>query len=472
MAYFKITQNKKGEFQAKIQVSGKDLSTGKNKVYVKRIYNEDNLTEAKFRKRVEKLSIEFEEEIAQAYVEEREVIHTRVLTFAELMTEWKANIKANLSINYYERAQDVEKRFNAFLIQQHLDKKPISEISVRDVQMFLNSFAQNGYTTKPKAKAKKAFPKEVSFRELERQHIITRCSSYRMNHNGCNIELDKAKAICEFYNLDFDEYFEEQDGKKQYALETVKGYRRVLRTVFNEAIRYEWIVKNPVCATKISASNSNTSLRPVTEKEVFSFKESREFLAKLQGLPTEEVNKRMPIEIMLLTGLRIGEMCGLRWSDIDFVKRVVHVKRNRQYSKEFGVYEKEPKTKSSVRDVPMTDALIKDLQMYMDWFRIADDEFDERLDEYYLAVNIYRTPIFPHTVGHHLKDYEDAWGMRHITCHGLRHTYCSLLLSQNVPIQTVTKYMGHSDSTVTLKVYSHFIPDTQDIALNALNNLT
>ena len=61
---------------------------------------------------------------------------------------------------------------------------------------------------------------------------------------------------------------------------------------------------------------------------------------------------------------------------------------------------------------------------------------------------------------------------RQITCHGLRHTYCSLLLAQNVPIQTVSKYMGHSDSTVTLKVYSHFIPDTQGIAVNALNRLT
>lgn len=50
--------------------------------------------------------------------------------------------------------------------------------------------------------------------------------------------------------------------------------------------------------------------------------------------------------------------------------------------------------------------------------------------------------------------------------------YCSLLLSQNVPIQTVSKYMGHSDSTVILEVYSHFIPDTQEKAVFALNNLT
>ena len=61
MAYFKITQNKKGEFQAKIQVSGKDVFTEKSKVFTKRIYNTDGLTEAKFRKQVEKTAIAFEE---------------------------------------------------------------------------------------------------------------------------------------------------------------------------------------------------------------------------------------------------------------------------------------------------------------------------------------------------------------------------------------------------------------------------
>ena len=51
-------------------------------------------------------------------------------------------------------------------------------------------------------------------------------------------------------------------------------------------------------------------------------------------------------------------------------------------------------------------------------------------------------------------------------------SFALTILSQNVPIQTVSKYMGHSDSTVTLEVYSHFIPDTQEKAVFALNNLT
>ena len=102
---------------------------------------------------------------------------------------------------------------------------------------------------------------------------------------------------------------------------------------------------------------------------------------------------------------------------------------------------------------------------------MIDDDFDNNVDEYYLAVNICREPIYPHTVSSWLKKFQDDKGFKHVCCHGLRHTYCSLLLSQNVPLQTVSKYMGHSDSTVTLQVYSHFIPDTQEKALNALNNL-
>ena len=96
MAYFKITSNKKGELQAKIQVSGKNVATGDNKIFVKRVYNTDGLTEAKFKKQVEKISIEFEEDVLRAYKEETTVLRTKVLTFSELMREWQENIKVNL----------------------------------------------------------------------------------------------------------------------------------------------------------------------------------------------------------------------------------------------------------------------------------------------------------------------------------------------------------------------------------------
>ena len=181
---------------------------------------------------------------------------------------------------------------------------------------------------------------------------------------------------------------------------------------------------------------------------------------------------KVVLKFMILTGVRKAEMCGLRWSNIDFEDKIVHIRRNRLYGKNVGVYEKGPKTKSSRRDIPLPDALIEDLKVYMLWFEEADKDFYSKLDTYYLAVNPFREPINPCTLIGWLNSIEDKNGMKRISPHGLRHTYCSLLLSQGVPIQTVSKYMGHSNSTVTLRVYSHFVPDTQSKAINVLNKIT
>lgn len=470
MAYYKIEENKKG-LVAKIQVYTKDAKTGKNKIVTKRIYNNNNLTEAKFEKVIEREALKFEEDVLEEYRLLCEEKRNRVLTFAQLGNEFVENVKRNLSISYYDRAKETVKRFNAFLEDNGISKEPINNIKVRDVQMFLNSF--QGYRSNGSGtiKLKRDLPKQVSWRLLARENIIDRCASYEFRKNRKKISKDKALKICKMYNLDFNIYFEEEDKFHQYSAETVKGYRRILRTIFNEAVRYDWISKNPVCQTKIGAGNNNSSLRAVPEKEVFSFQEAKDFLSALDKLDDDLIFKKTILKFMLLTGVRIAEMCGLRWSDIDFNKKVVRISRNRLYHPEFGNYEKEPKTKTSTREIPLNDSLLEDLRKYQRWFRLADDEFDDNLDKYYVAVNIYREPVSRDIIGVWLRQFEKEHGFKKVACHGLRHTYCSLLLSQNVPIQTVSKYLGHSDSTVTLKVYSHFIPDTQEKVVNALNNL-
>lgn len=324
---------------------------------------------------------------------------------------------------------------------------------------------------KPIAQLKKTLPKEVNFRELAREKILSRPSSYGMNNENKKILLSSAEELCKKYGLKFNTYFEDVTERCQYSPETIKGYRRILRTLFNEAVRYEWITKNPVCATKIGATKGNDTMRAVEEKEVFSFKETQDFLQALDGVFDEFIHRVVPIKLMLLCGLRIGEICGLRWTDIDFEKRTVNIIRSRLVSREKGIYEKDPKSKTSKRTVPIPAPLIEDLKKYYKWFEIADINFKKKLDQYYIASTIYRTPIYPTSMRNWLCNFEEKNGFKHISCHGLRHTYCSILLSQNVPIQTVSRYMGHSDSTVTLQVYAHFIPDTQEKVIDALDKL-
>ena len=472
MAYVNYTTSKRGVLVARIHVSGKDPKTNENKVFTQRVYNEDGLTEVKFKKKVNLIAAEMEQQVIRDYEDHVETIHTAVLTFPQLAEEWIATIDANLSHSYYLRAVDATERFTKYLKSVRLDRVPISEIRVRDVQLFLNSFSMGYVKGRPLAKLIKPLPEMVNFRELSRDKVITRQSSYLMNKKDKNILLDTARTICERYGLSFDEYFKDVTTREPYSPTTIKGFRRVLRTVFNEAIRYEWITKNPVSSTKIGASSGNATLRPVEEKEVYSIKETQEFIRVLNELPPELIYQKIPLKIMILAGLRSAEICGLRWSDIDFEKGVINVNRNRLYSSKKGVYEKDPKTKTSKRSVPIPKALIEDLREYERWFEIVVTDFHNKLDDYYIASTIYREPIFPSTLSHILGRLQETHNLKKVTCHGLRHTYCSILLSQGVPIQTVSRYMGHSDSTVTLQVYAHFVPDTQEIAIDALNKLT
>ena len=332
MAHIKYNTNKHGVLVARVQVYGKNPATGKPKLYPKIFRNDDGLTEAKFKKKIQKLALELETKIANDYKDQMNFIHAGILTFNQLAQEWISTIKTHQSHNYYLRAISTCNLFNDYLKKVGLDKQPISEIRVRDIQLFLNSFEKGYVKGKPIAKLIKKLPKEVNFRELARENIIKRSVSYGMNNEEKNISLDTAKAICQKYKLNFDTYFKDVTTICKYSPETLKGHRRLLRTVFNEAVRYEWITKNPVCLTKIGANKGNDTLRPVEEKEVFSFKETQEFLKALNTVFEEFIHRVVPIKLMLLCGLRNGEVCGLRWTDIDFEQSTLSVNRSRLVS--------------------------------------------------------------------------------------------------------------------------------------------
>ena len=168
------------------------------------------------------------------------------------------------------------------------------------------------------------------------------------------------------YSLEFDDFFEKCTKKITYSLTTIKGYRRILRTVFNEALRYDWISKNPVCFTKVSAKGNNGEIKAVSEKEVFSIQESQEFLELLTKAEPQYIHRTIPLKIMLLTGLRNGEIHGLKWSDINFNKKTINVIRSRQYSPQKGHYEKDPKSTTSKREVPIPDYLVNELEKFKD----------------------------------------------------------------------------------------------------------
>ena len=109
-------------------------------------------------------------------------------------------------------------------------------------------------------------------------------------------------------------------------------------------------------------------LRAINEKEVFSLSEMKLFLQALDDLSEGKMYQKISFKIMLLAGVRLSELCGLKWEDVDFEKSLVHIRRNRIHGNGIGIYEKEPKTKTSTRDIPLPDSLIKDLKEWLEQY--------------------------------------------------------------------------------------------------------
>lgn len=86
------------------------------------------------------MSVEFEASIEDSYRSGAASVMNGVLTFSQLSNEWIIALENNLSESYYLRAVEVKEKFEAYLKEQKLYNRPISDIKVRDVQMFLNSF--------------------------------------------------------------------------------------------------------------------------------------------------------------------------------------------------------------------------------------------------------------------------------------------------------------------------------------------
>ena len=102
---------------------------------------------------------------------------------------------------------------------------------------------------------------------MARENVIDRCASYNLNKKRTNIAKETAETLCDRCRLDYDEYFETVDIEKPYPAETIKGYRHILRALFNEAVRYEWITKNPVCATKVGAEKAIPLCAPLPKRK-------------------------------------------------------------------------------------------------------------------------------------------------------------------------------------------------------------
>ena len=246
-----------------------------------------------------------------------------------------------------------------------------------------------------------------------------------------------------------------------YAPQTVKHIHRVLHKALNDALKWQLVIRN--------VSNAVSPPRvPKKEMRVLSGEQAQQFLEVSQGDPFETL-----YVLALTTGMRQGELLGLKWEDIDLAIGILQVKRTvtRLVGKGFTV--SEPKTTQSRRRIHLTKLAIEALKQH----RIRQREArlaagPEWQDQGWVFCNTIGSPVeVGNMIRRSFRPILVKAELPIIRFHDLRHSAASLLLLLGVHAKVVQELLGHSQISVTLDTYSHVLPSMQEEAMNRLDTL-
>ncbi|MBO5352285.1 MAG: tyrosine-type recombinase/integrase [Lachnospiraceae bacterium] len=262
---------------------------------------------------------------------------------------------------------------------------------------------------------------------------------------------------------------------------TLAKTKAILYSIFKEAMENRMISYNPC--------ENITIRRDKTERRVLSSDEQKIFLEAIQGSRYE-----MLCILGLSTGLRIGELSGLRWSDINFEDKILTVERTYIYLHDVKNHQMKdvfhsPKTKNSCRSIRLLDSTLELLQKHKlkqekekaalgaEWCPVEDGEdlvfttktggpvrglnVSETLNNYVKKIN-KREEIQA------ARENREPVVFERITPHTLRHTFATRAFESGIPPKVVQQILGHSSLEMTMDLYTHVTEDVQSKEIQKL----
>ena len=228
----------------------------------------------------------------------------------------------------------------------------------------------------------------------------------------------------------------------------------VLHTMFKMAYLSDMIQRNPM--DKVS--------RPVPRKDEIRETEAQsltveELQAVLDALNEEPLKWRVLVYVLIDTGIRRGECCGLKWEDVDLEAQVITIRRNLCYTPARGVYVDTPKS-GRIREVdigPETTALLRSLK-------------EQSAGEFVFTQEGSPAPMHPQSPTRYLKKLSARCGVPDLHPHKLRHTFASIAITAGADVASVSEALGHSDRAVTLRMYTHADTESRKRASQIFRN--
>ena len=262
----------------------------------------------------------------------------------------------------------------------------------------------------------------------------------------------KTAEIQKHYNRLLESGRIQDNGKgKGLSNATVRGIHMILREALDSAVREGLIPKNPADGTSPPKIYRN-------EKQVLTKDQLETFMKLIEE--DEEWYDFFYTEI--ITGMRQGEICGLRWEDFDREKRTLRVARSVDFvNKELVVGE--TKTEDGKRTIYLPDSL---------WHILTERQRQKGAFSDWIFPNLLKPewPLNPSRAYRKLKKLLEIGGLPSIRFHDLRHTFTSHAANSGIAPKTLSEIVGHSKASFTLDHYAHVTSDMQKNAANIVTN--
>ena len=253
--------------------------------------------------------------------------------------------------------------------------------------------------------------------------------------------------------------------KKPLSGKTILEHHRLLRAMLHKAVYWQLIVANP--AERVQPPKARKPKRRSYDDE-----QTKILLENLELLSSEDTKYKVAIILTVFTGVRLGELMGLEWQDVDFKNGIISINRSSQYLADMGVFTKVPKTESSIREIAIPEFIISLLEEYKLWYEEQKSIYGELwTNSDRLFVQVDGKPMHPSTISKWFVKYVGQIGLPVINFHGLRHTNASLLVAQNIDIAVISARLGHAQISTTLDFYVHPLLSHNRKAGYALENL-
>ena len=243
------------------------------------------------------------------------------------------------------------------------------------------------------------------------------------------------------------ERIESKEQPKGLSAKTVRNINQVISSAMDLAMAQKIILTNPTDACELPKVEHK-------EMQTIPAEQLQAFLDEARATGVYEL-----YYIELATGLRRGELLGLKWTDIDWKNGIIKVRR--QIARVDGQIVEAPlKTKNSYRAVTISQQAIDVLR-----------EQKRKTNDTYVFPSLNGGPISPDSVNNMLKRVLERAGIPKVRFHDLRHTFATIALQNGVDIKTVSSMLGHFSAGFTLDTYAHVTTSAQKEAAQTIGNI-